>query len=105
MWCASIVLAGFLRLNLFIEQGNLIKKMRFPRITLPAIVVSSNLFHNVLLITPMVVIFLLLENHFSLIILWLLPMTILLAAFSLGVELVLGVLSCSSALWQVSYYF
>src|SRR5690349_15695232 len=28
-------------LTLFIEQGNLMKKMRFPRITLPAVVVGS----------------------------------------------------------------
>lgn len=80
-------------LNLFIEQGNLMKKMRFPRITLPAIVVGFNLFNNILLFICMVVIFLLLGHHFSLIIFWLFPMTILLAAFSLGVGLVLGVLN------------
>lgn len=80
-------------LNLFIEQGNLMKKMQFPRITLPAIVVGFNLLNNILLFICMVVIFLLLGHHFSLIILWLLPLTILLAAFSLGVGLVLGVLN------------
>jgi lipopolysaccharide transport system permease protein len=80
-------------LNLFIEQGNLMKKMRFPRITLPAIVVGFNILNNILLFICMVVIFLILGYHFSLIILWLLPMTILLAAFSLGFGLVLGVLN------------
>lgn len=80
-------------LNLFIEQGNLMKKMQFPRITLPAIVVGSNLLNNILLFICMVVIFLLLGHHFSLMTLWLLPLTILLAAFALGVGLVLGVLN------------
>ena len=80
-------------LNLFIEQGNLMKKMQFPRITLPAIVVGSNLLNNILLFICMVVIFLLLGHHFSLMILWLLPLTILLAAFALGAGLVLGVLN------------
>ena len=80
-------------LSLFIEQGNLMKKVQFPRITLPAIVVGFNLLNNIILFICMVVLFPLLGHHFSLIILWLLPLTILLAAFSLGVGLVLGVLN------------
>jgi len=80
-------------LNLFIEQGNLMKKMQFPRITLPAIVVGSNLLNNVLLFIAMVGIFLLLGHHFSAAMLWLLPLTLLLAAFALGAGLVLGVIN------------
>ena len=80
-------------LNLFVEQSNLMKKMQFPRITLPAIVVGSNLLNNVILFICMVVIFLLLGHQFSLLILWLLPLTILLAAFALGIGLFLGVLN------------
>ena len=80
-------------LNLFIEQGNLMKKMRFPRITLPAIVVGTNLFNNVLLFIAMVGVFLLLGHQFSLAMLWLLPLTLLLTAFALGIGLVLGVMN------------
>lgn len=80
-------------LNLFIEQCNLMKKTQFPRITLPAIVVGSNLLNNLLLFICMLVIFLLLGHQFSLMTFWLLPLTVLLTAFSLGVGLVLGVLN------------
>jgi len=80
-------------LNLFIEHGNLIKKMRFPRITLPAIVIGFNLCNNVLLFICMIAIFLILGHQFGLVVFWLLPLTILLASFSLGVGLVLGILN------------
>lgn len=80
-------------LNLFIEQGNLMKKMQFPRITLPAIVVGSNLLNNILLFIAMVGIFLLLGHHFSAAMLWLLPLTLLLTAFAMGVGLVLGIMN------------
>ena len=80
-------------LNLFIEQGNLMKKMRFPRITLPAIVLGFNLFNNMLLFACMFVIFLLVGHNFELVVFWLLPLTILLASFSLGLGLILGVVN------------
>ena len=44
-------------LNLFIEQGNLMKKMSFPRITLPTIVAGSCLLNNVLLFVAMLGVF------------------------------------------------
>ncbi len=80
-------------LNLFIEQGNLMKKMRFPRITLPTIVVGSNLVNNGLLFIAMLGIFLLLGHDFNWTILWLFPLTIILTAFALGIGLVLGVMN------------
>lgn len=80
-------------LNLFIEQGNLIKKIQFPHITLPAIVVGSNIVNNALLFIAMLGIFLLLDHHFSPTMLLLLPLTIILSGFALGVGLVLGVIN------------
>ena len=80
-------------LTLFIEQGNLMKKMQFPRITLPAIVVGSTLLNNVLLFVAMLVIFLLLGHHFTLAMLWLIPLTIILTGFALSIGLVLGVIN------------
>ena len=77
-------------LNLFIEQGNLMKKMQFPRITLPAIVVGSNLLNNALLFIAMLGIFLLLGHNFTLAMLWLLPLTLIMTGFALGVGLVLA---------------
>ncbi len=80
-------------LNLFIEQGNLMKKMQFPRITLPAIVIGSNLLNNALLFISMLGIFALLGHHFSIAMLWLMPLTIILTLFALGVGLALGVMN------------
>lgn len=80
-------------LTLFIEQGNLMKKMSFPRVTLPAIVVGSSLLNNLLLLLAMLGIFLLLGHYFSPAMLWLLPLTLIVMAFAAGVGLTLGVMN------------
>ena len=80
-------------LNLFIEQGNLMKKMSFPRITLPSIVVGSCLLNYILLFIAMLGIFALLGHHFSAAMLWLLPLTLTVVALALGIGLILGVMN------------
>ena len=80
-------------LNLFIEHGNLMKKMRFPLITLPAIVVGSCLLNNVLLFVSLLGIFGLLGHHFSMAMLWLVPLTLVVVLLALGVGLALGVMN------------
>lgn len=80
-------------LNLFIEQGNLMKKMSFPRITLPAIVVGSNLLNNILLFIAMLGIFAMLGHQFSVAMLWLMPLTLIVVVFALGIGLILGVMN------------
>jgi lipopolysaccharide transport system permease protein len=80
-------------LNLFIEHGNLMKKMQFPHIALPAIVAGSNLVNNGLLFIAIIGIFLLLGHPFGMTLFWLLPLTVILTGFALGVGLVLGVLN------------
>lgn len=80
-------------LTLFIEQGGLMKKMRFPRITLPAIVVGSCLLNNSLLFAAQLALFALLGQMPHLQILWLIPLTLVCTALALGIGLVLGVLN------------
>lgn len=80
-------------LNLFIEQGNLMKKMRFPRIALPVIVVGSCLLNNLLLFVAVLVVFAALGQMPSLEMFWLLPLTVVVTAFAVGLGLVLGVLN------------
>jgi lipopolysaccharide transport system permease protein len=80
-------------LNLFIENGNLMKKMQFPHVTLPMIVVGTNTVNNILLFIAILGVFLLLGHSFSIVMIWLLPLTILLAGFSVSVGLILGVLN------------
>lgn len=80
-------------LTLFIEQGNLMKKMSFPRITLPMIVVGSALLNNFFLFLAMAGIFLVLGHPFHWLALWLLPLTTIVVIFAVGFGLILGVIN------------
>lgn len=80
-------------LNLFIEQGNLMKKMRFPRITLPTIVVGSSLLNNFLLFIALIVVFALLGHMPQTQMLWLMPLTAAIVLLAIGLGLILGVLN------------
>lgn len=80
-------------LNLFVEQGNLMKKISFPRITLPAIVLGSSLINNALLFLAMLLIFLLVGHDFTFAMIWLLPLTGLLVLLGVGIGLTLGVMN------------
>lgn len=80
-------------LNLFIEQANLMKKINFPRVTLPAIVLGSSLLNNLLLLLSTLLVFTLFGYHFSFIMLWLLPLTLLLAGFAISIGMLLGIMN------------
>jgi len=80
-------------LNLFIAQANIMKKMSFPRITLPTIVVGSCMLNNLLLFISMLGIFALLGHQFTLAMLWLIPLTIIVVTLALGIGLILGVMN------------
>jgi len=80
-------------LGLFVEQGNLMKKMNFPRICLPVIVLGSCLTNNLLLFVSMAGIFLLLGHSFSASLLLLAPLTLLVVALGLGIGMLFGVLN------------
>ena len=80
-------------LNVFIENGNLMKKMRFPRIALPVVVVGSCLLNNLLLFVAVLVVFAVLGQTPSLEMLWLIPLTLAVTSLAIGIGLVLGVLN------------
>jgi len=80
-------------LNLFISQGDLMKKIMFPRITLPTIVVGSSLLNNIMLFASILVIFALLGHFPTVQILWLPLLTLIVVSFALGLGLILGVLN------------
>ncbi|MDH1008760.1 ABC transporter permease [Pseudomonas nicosulfuronedens] len=101
---AIYLLAGMLGWNLFSEivsrcltiftdQGNLIKKMLFPRITLPAIAVGSCLVNNVLLMIAMIAVLFVLGHPPGLEMFWLFPLTLLVIAIAVGAGLTLGILN------------
>lgn len=80
-------------LTLFIEQGNLMKKMNFPRITLPGIVIGSSLINNTLLFVAMLGIFAVLGHQFSVAMLWLIPLTFTVAMLAVGIGLIVGIMN------------
>jgi lipopolysaccharide transport system permease protein len=80
-------------LTIFVDNAGLLKKIVFPRICLPLIVVGSALVNSALLFTAMLVIFLLMGHAPTIELLWLLPLTALTVAFALGLGLLLGVLN------------
>ena len=80
-------------LNIFIEHGNLMKKMSFPRITLPAIAIGSCLLNNILLFAAMLGVFALLGHQFNITMLWLIPLTIIVTILALSIGLILGVMN------------
>ena len=80
-------------LNLFIENGNLLKKMVFPRLALPLIVSGSALLNNLVLFVAVLIIFALLGHVPGWQILWLPLLTMLLLGLALGLGMALGMLN------------
>ena len=80
-------------LTLFIDQGNVMKKIYFPRITLPTIVVGSSLLNNFLLLLSIMVVFALMGHPPTVALLWLPALMIMVTALGLGVGLLLGVIN------------
>jgi lipopolysaccharide transport system permease protein len=80
-------------LNLFIQQANLMKKLSFPRITMPTITVGTCLLDNLLLFAAILGIVGLLGHKISLAVLWVLPLTLIVVALAIGIGLILGILN------------
>jgi lipopolysaccharide transport system permease protein len=80
-------------LNLFIENGNLIKKVRFPRIALPAILAGSCLINNALLLISVMVIFWLMGEAPNIQLLWLPFLIFITLALALGLGLCLSIIN------------
>ncbi len=80
-------------LTIFVENGNLMKKMAFPRVCLPVIIGGSCLVNNLLLLATAIGLFALMGQPLSLMILWLPFLIAVNLAFALGLGLILGVLN------------
>jgi len=79
--------------NMFIDNANMLKKLSFPRICLPAIVVL-NAGLNFMIIFGLFTFFLLVSGNFAgIIYLALIPLLAILILFSIGLGLTLGVLN------------
>lgn len=80
-------------LTLFVDNGNLMKKIFFPRVCLPFIAVGAALVSNLLLFAATVFIFALLGHAPTLALAWLPLLVLINCAFALGLGLSLGVLN------------
>lgn len=80
-------------LNLFVANGNLMKKMLFPKVILPATVVGTTLLDNIMLFIAILGIFVVLGHVPSVYILWLPFLTLSTVALGVGIGLILGVLN------------
>jgi lipopolysaccharide transport system permease protein len=80
-------------LTLFIDSGNILKKLAFPKIALPLIVTGSALVNNLLLFLAILLIFGVLGHIPGPALLWLPLLTAITVALALGLGLALGVLN------------
>ncbi|MEI6544048.1 MAG: ABC transporter permease [Methylococcales bacterium] len=80
-------------LTLFIDNANILKKLVFPKITLPLIVTGSALVNNLFLFVAILLIFGVLGHLPSNALIWLPGLIALNVALALGLGLVLGVLN------------
>lgn len=79
--------------NVFLEHANLIKKLSFPRICLPIIVVL-NAGLNFMIIFSLFTVFLILSGNFpGLVFLGVFPVLVVQIAFAIGLGIILGVLN------------
>lgn len=79
--------------NLFIDSGNLMKKMAFPRICLPLIAAGTMLVNNLLLLCAIFAVFAALGHYSSAQALWLPVLVVLNLLLAMSVGMILGVLN------------
>ncbi len=80
-------------LNLFVESGNLMKKMAFPRICLPFIAGGTTLATNLLLLVAIFAVFAVLGHMPDAHVLWLPVLILTTLLLAMGIGLILGVLN------------
>lgn len=100
-------------LTIFIENGNLIKKISFPRVSLPLIVSGVALINNAVLFLAIFIALVVLGHHAFAGYVWLPALIVLNLAFATGIGIVCGVLNVFArdtgqvvpVLLQVLYWF
>ena len=80
-------------LNLFVQNGNLMKKVMFPKVVLPAIAVGAAVFDNLMLFLAILLIFAVLGHAPAVQFLWLPVLTVAVIALGVGLGLILGIVN------------
>lgn len=80
-------------LTIFIDNGNLIKKMQFPHLALPLIAGGTALTNNILLFSAILIVFSLLGHPINPSIIWTPFLMLLTATLAMGIGITLGLLN------------
>lgn len=80
-------------LTLFVDSGNLMKKMAFPRICLPFITGGTMLVNNILLLLAIFTVFAVLGHYPGVQSIWLPLLMLLTLSFAMSIGLLLGILN------------
>ena len=80
-------------INVFVENGGLLKKISFPRICLPMIVVGASLVNFVALLGVTTAFLLIIGAFPGVVYLWIVPLAVLLVGFASGLGILLGVVN------------
>lgn len=79
--------------NVFLDNAGLLKKIAFPRVSLPLIAAGIGIANSALLFLAVCAVILLMGHPLSLNMAWLLPVSIAVVMFALGAGLLLGVIN------------
>jgi lipopolysaccharide transport system permease protein len=79
--------------TVFLENANLLKKVSFPRLCLPTIVVLNALLNFAIVFTLFLIFLLLTGNFPGLVILGIIPLLVIQITFSIGLGITLGILN------------
>jgi len=79
--------------TMFIDNSNLIKKVVFPKLALPTILVGASLINNIILFFSIILVFGVLGHNLTWQLLWVFPLTLITIAMGLGAGLILGVIN------------
>lgn len=80
-------------LNVFVDNGNLLKKMMFPKMALPLTILGSALINNILLFGAIIVVFGVLGHVPSAQVLWIPLLLLLPITLGLGLGLIAGIMN------------
>lgn len=80
-------------LTVFIDNGNLLKKLAFPKICLPLIVTGSAIVNNTLLFGAILIVFAVMGYIPGIRVLWIPVLTVITLGLALGIGLILGTLN------------
>ncbi|MDW6091560.1 ABC transporter permease [Vibrio rhizosphaerae] len=80
-------------LNIFIDNGNLIKKMNFPKLALPLIAMGTSLVNFFFLLVTMFIVMMFLGHYPTNVLYWLPILILLTSGLGLGIGLFFGILN------------